>query len=191
MALKKRRVKRHLLVMGLNITSLIDVLTVLIFFLVKSMTVTSVVISPPADLKIPKTVSDTPIEDSVSISISNNELRLNNEVVLKLENGYVEKKLLDSDQRTIKPLKELLEKEYSKKYQPLENASVSVTAKKGERVPASNSQSQSTKSEPTEKFQGKIIIQADKDLPFHSIQFLLHTAAVSGFTDYQFVVAPK
>jgi biopolymer transport protein ExbD len=188
MALKKRRVKRHLLVMGLNITSLIDVLTVLIFFLVKSMTVTSVVISPPADLKIPKTVSDTPLEDSVSISISNNELRLNNEFVLKLENGYVEKKLLDSDQRTIKPLKELLEKEYSKKYQSLENASVS---KKSERLPASNIQNQSTKNEPTEKFQGKIIIQADKDLPFHSIQFLLHTAAVSGFTDYQFVVAPK
>lgn len=191
MALKKRRVKRHLLVMGLNITSLIDVLTVLIFFLVKSMTVTSVVISPPPDLKIPKTVSDTPIEDSVSISISNNELRLNNEVVLKLENGYVEKKLLDTDQRTIKPLKELLEKEYSKKYQPLEGATTSANPKKGERLPASNNPTQSAKNDPPEKFQGKIIIQADKDLPFHSIQYLLHTAAVSGFTDYQFVVAPK
>jgi biopolymer transport protein ExbD len=162
MALKKRRPKRHLLELGLNITSLIDVLTVLIFFLLKSMTVTSVVISPPADLVIPRTASDTPLEDSVSVSLSNQELRMNNEVVVKLTDGQFDKTDFDSDRRTLKNLKTLLDKAAQEKRQPA-----------------------------ADELPTKIIIQADKDLPFHTIQFLLHTAALSGFTDYQFVVAPK
>lgn len=162
MALKKKRPKRHLLEMGLNITSLIDVLTVLIFFLVKSMTVNSVVITPPVDLVIPKTTSDTPLEDSVSVALSKQELRMNNELVLKLADGQFDKSVFENDRRTIKALRVLLDK-----------------ASQDKRQPASDLL-------PT-----KIIIQADKDLPFHTVQYLLHTAALSGFTDYQFVVAPK
>jgi biopolymer transport protein ExbD len=192
LGLKKKRTRRHLLEMGLNITSLIDVLTVLIFFLLKSMTVNSVAISPPANVNIPKTISETPLENSVSVTISNTELRFNNEVILTLENGIIDKKYFDSDNRTILSLKNLLDQKYAQKIHESNSEAKTLGDLKKDRLPAnSKNQKLNLQSDFNLQIPAKIIIQADKDLPFHTIQFLLHTAALSGFTDYQFVVAPK
>lgn len=154
-----------MLEIGLNITSLIDVLTVLLFFLVKSMSVTTSAVQPPPDIRLPAALSDSKVEEATAVSLSIHELRVNSQVILKLSNGHFDPAQIDSAQETIKALMAILTKERQKKLQLFKGAAGRQF------LPP-----------------GKILIQADKNLPFSTMKFLLHTAAVAGYTDYQFVV---
>lgn len=165
--LRRHKKKRHMLEIGLNITSLIDVLVVLIFFLVKSVTVTSSAVSTPPGIKLPSTNSETKVEESTSVSLSSTQLRVNNEVVLEIHGGFKPSDL-ENDKRTVKSLRAALEKERNKKTE--------VFRKNGDT---------------NFVLPGKILVQADKDIPFDTLKYLLHTTAASGFTDYQFVVTQK
>jgi len=168
MALKKSTTKMRLPEMGLNITSLIDVLTVLIFFLIRTMTVTSSAASPPEGLRLPASISEIQGEESTVVAISQKALRVNHDLVSKLSNGHFVGADLDSDGRTLKKLKELLQREHSKKER------LFVSKNGGEFMPPS-----------------KILIQADKQMRFETLKHVLHTISVAGYTDYQFVIEPR
>lgn len=151
-----------------NITSLLDVLTVLLFFLIKSSTVSSLQLSPPEGVVLPNAIVAEEAKEAIKIAVSHTALMVNSEVMMKIDNkGRFPAGELAEDQRTIKPLQEFLRAEYQKKKDFYKGV-----AKEGDpNIPA-----------PT------LLIQADHKLPFGTIKYILHTAAISGFGDYQFVV---
>lgn len=150
----------------LNINALMDVLTVLLFFLIKSFTVTSQSITIPDNVRMPSSiVKDEEIEDGMNVTLSHDQLILNNNVILKLRNGEFSAQDIGSDGRTITNLKTLLQKEFKKKQDVLKKAANS------DETPA-----------------GKITIVSDKRLKFKTLKYLLHTASSSGYSDYQFVI---
>lgn len=163
-----RKKKRHMLEMGLNITSLIDVLTVILFFLVKSMSVTTAAVKPPPDIRLPAAVSNSKVVEATSVALSLRDLRVNGQVILTLKNGKFAAAQLSRDGQEIKVLQTALTKERQKKLALFKGVS-------GKKFLAPR----------------KILIQADKDLPFDTIKYVLHTAAVAGYTDYQFVVIQR
>ncbi|MGE0615227.1 MAG: ExbD/TolR family protein [Bacteriovoracia bacterium] len=160
----KHRRKRHI-EGDLNINALMDVLTVLLFFLIQSYTVSTTAITPPKGMRLPASTSMTKIEESVSVSLSATELRANNQLLLKLHRGQLSPIDLGEDQRTITVLKSFLEKEYRKKNQIYEGAGDLSF------LPAAS-----------------VLVQADKDLPFALVKHVLNTVATVGYKDYQFVV---
>jgi biopolymer transport protein ExbD len=165
---KKSGRKNNLPEFNVNITALMDILTVLLFFLVKSFTVSSSTLTPPDDVKLPEAIVQENAKEAITVSVSVNEVRFNNEVIIRLKNGRYPQAILGSDKRTLLPLFKLLDAEDKKRkeiYKQLAN---------DEFFPS-----------------GKILIQADQKLPFRILKFVLHTAAITGYKDYQFLVVSK
>ncbi len=166
MALKKKKIKKiNLPELNVNITALLDVLTVLLFFLVKSFTTSSVSTVPPEDLRLPASIIQDEVEESMTVILSRDQLIVQDKLVATLNKGSFKATDIGSDERTITKLKEILDGEYTKRSRIFKNAG------NLDFLPP-----------------GKITITSDKRLQFGAIKHLLYTAAQSGYTDYQFVV---
>ncbi len=171
MSLKKnsRRInRRELPEMSLNMNALMDVLTVLLFFLLKSISMGAAEINTPKDLKLPIAISEDKAENAVTVSVSMDELRANDKTLSKLRKGRLAHNDLESDQRTVRALKEYLSKEMNKRmevYRGSGNTGFLPDA--------------------------KILIQADKNISFSTLKLILHTVAVVGYSSYEFVVTKE
>jgi biopolymer transport protein ExbD len=161
----KKRKRREMLEFTLNVTSLMDVLTVLLFFLVKSYSVSQAALQTPQGLRLPASTAKGELEETVAVALTQKELRVNNQVLIKLDNGKFPPKEIGKDGKTITALKKMLDAEYGKR-----NA---VFAEEGsaDNLPP-----------------GRVIIQSDKMLEFALVKYVLHTAAQAHYNDYEFVV---
>lgn len=161
--IKKRH--RHLPEQNLNITSLMDVLSVLLFFLIKSFSMTASQIDIPDGIRVPAAVSQEQMEEGIAVSLSKDSLIFQGQVIAKLNNGRFNPSDIGSDRRTIVPLQAILDKENKKRMAIFKNAgSLSM-------LPP-----------------GKIIVQSDKNLTYGTMKYLLHTASYANYNDFQFVV---
>lgn len=163
--IRKKRRKREMLEFSLNITSLMDVLTVLLFFLMKSFSVSASVLNPPEGVRLPSSTFKGAVEETVTLAMSEKEIRANDQVIVQIKGGRFLPDQLGRDQRTITALKAFLDEQFKKRNEIY----------KGQIEPASLPP-------------GKVLIQADRSLTFASLKYLFHTAAAAGYTDYQFVV---
>jgi biopolymer transport protein ExbD len=153
---------------GLNITSLMDILTVIVIFLVKTLTLASESSSVAEDIRLPYVATDVAAEEATVISLSQKEVRVNQDVVIRLgKNTTVPPNELAPDHRTLLRVKDRLDKERAKKLALLKAKGVGTVAP------------------------GKIIIQADKDLAFDTVKYVLNTVSVVGYTDLQFLTIAK
>lgn len=150
-----------------NITSLMDVLTVLLFFLIMNAQVAPVEITTPEGITLPDSVSSTVPKTAIRLALTQKALMINDKVILKLEGGRFPASQLEQDARIVKALKEELTKEYAK----TEEFFKDVADKDAGLLPTP-----------------PLLIQADKNVPFGTMKLILHTAAASGFGDFQFVV---
>ena len=159
------RKKRRALEMedNVNITALMDVLTVLLFFLIKSFSVSASTLTPPKGVTLPRSDAQSEVNEAVKVSLSAFELRADQKVLVKLRNGVLPRSSIGKDGRTIAALDRYLKTQKKKKQK--------VT--QGQALP------------------GKIIIQADQKLKFKTLKYLFHTVSQSGYSDYQFAIQKK
>lgn len=164
--LRKKRRKKEMLDLSLNITSLMDVLTVLLFFLLKSFSVASNTLTAPPGVRLPASEVKGKIEETVVVAMTSQGVLANSELVVKVDKGgrFLASDL-GADQRTLMPLKKFLDVQFAKRNKIF-----------------------GTEVDLTQLPPGRILFQADKELPFATLKHLLHTAAASGYSDYQFVV---
>ncbi len=163
--IKSTRGHRHHPEMSMNITALMDILTVLLFFLIKSYNVSASSLTPPKDITLPKSRTEDKAEQSIVLAITKTAVLLNNDPIAQLQQGNFARRDIAGDNRTVLPIKKILDQEQKKRlaiYKDEGNLSF---------LPP-----------------GKILIQADYKLPFNVLKYLLHTAAISGYSDYQFVI---
>jgi biopolymer transport protein ExbD len=159
---------------SLNITSLMDVLTVLLFFLVKSFSVADSVHSPMDGVQLPVSAeAKAALEETVAIAVTAKGIRASDKPELMIfEQGRPRAAELADDKRTLAPLKEYLGLQFARRNQVLAGAALASANPAAGATPPP----------------GKILIQTDKDLPFGILKLVLHTAAEAGYSDYQFVV---
>lgn len=148
---------------SLNITPLMDVLTVLLFFMVRLFSVNHTNIVAPDDLRLPASASQEQVEEGPTVVLSRGVLILDGQTLMTLKDGRFQSKDIAADQRTLTPLKAALDREYGKRMSIFKGV------------------------DPNFLPPAKIIIQSDKRLPFGVMKHLLHTAAQAHYTDYQFV----
>lgn len=153
---------------NVNITALMDVLTVLLFFLIKSLTVNSLSLETTKGIRLPASTVDMQAEEAIQVSLSDKELRVGANVIMNLKNKSFAESDIGVDGRTLLPLKTFLDKQVQRKY-GFYGKDFDLS-----KLPPN-----------------QILIQADKDLPFKLVKYMLHTVAVSGYQDYQFVVVPE
>lgn len=155
---RKRKVQSSFI---LNITALLDILVILIFFLLKSYSTDPAQINTVSSIKLPESTSTQKLIDAVSMTVTQEGVYVDNQKIIPLENGIIGN--VKRDGKTIVPLYDALRK-------AAENA----------KFIAKNSKDL--------KFDGKITLQADKKLRFHVLKDIMMTAGQAEYEEFKFLV---
>jgi biopolymer transport protein ExbD len=172
MALKKAR--RAVEPASLNITSMMDMMTIILVFLLKSYSTQDISVAPSEDLELPiSTVKKAP-EMAVNVIVSKKNIVVDGVPIVGLEkvpdadNPGQSKLQIPEDQRNGQLIDSLLD-ELSKK---------ADTAKDIGKQSGSEEHA----------FKGRLLIQCDKKLPFEVLRQVMYTAGQAQFSEFKFVV---
>jgi biopolymer transport protein ExbD len=145
---------------ALQITSMIDIFTIMVFFLLKSYSASSVVnTGPTSDIRLPTSNSETASVESLKVIISKTGIFVDDKKVIELKDGKMALGQAETnDPQFIKALFEELDKQ----------------AEKSRGIASVNSEV---------KFEGKIVMQADEGLSYDLLKKVMYTATLAGFND--------
>jgi biopolymer transport protein ExbD len=148
----------------LQITSMIDMFTIILVFLLKSYASSSVEIAVNQNVVLPSsTASQAPIE-ALKLVVSKTGIFVDDKEVAKIENGQILKPYLDSkDEKFVRPLYDALK----------------AQADKSKAIAKQNSDV---------NFEGKVIFQADQTLDYKLLRKVMYTSSFAGYTDFKFAV---
>ena len=149
---------------GLQITSMIDMFTIILVFLLKSYASSSVDIAVNQNMVLPSsTASMAPVE-ALKLAVSKTGIYVDDKQVAKIENGLILKDYLDSkDEKFIRPLYDALK----------------AQADKSKAIAKQNTDI---------NFEGKVIFQADQGLDYKLLRKVMYTSSFAGYTDFKFAV---
>ena len=107
----KKKKWREAKEMHLNISSLMDILTILLLFLIINFDSQEANVKPPKDLKLPGSSSERQVKLAIKITISHQEIRVEDHTVATFVNGKPKPRDIDKTNNTIKPLLRELRKQ--------------------------------------------------------------------------------
>lgn len=157
---KKRRVKKG--PMEIDITSLLDILVILLVFLLKSYNSSGVTVDIPKEIKLPYSETQDLNNAGVMIQVSTKKIWVDSETILDLDNKP--NKVYDQGNRRIVPLYDVL----VKKRDEINNLH--------RQVPEAT------------KFTGIANLIIDKTIKYSYVKKIMYTCAAAGFQKYKFVV---
>ncbi len=156
-----RRDKNELEEGNLNITSLMDVVSIIVVYLLKSYGTDPVVITPTAGQKVPMSRADAPIQDGVPVYVSQRSITFGSQRVVQLdENGDVDPAAVQGN--LIGPLYDLMAEEADRSKQ--------TSASKGE------------------EWKGTVIMVGDQKMKFSTLVKVMYTAGKAEYAQYAFCV---
>jgi len=159
---KKTRVSSE---MALQITSMADIFTIILVFLLKSFAMSPVNISPPSGMMIPEAQAGALNKEALKLEITQNGVQVESKPVLVLKNfRFAPGEILGN--LSSQSLNTALEKEH-KRQELISKSNLDV------------------------KVDSKILIIADKKVPYVTVKSVLASAALNGFTDFKLVVVQK
>ena len=161
---KKRR--RGSRVFDIDITSLLDILVILLVFLLKSYNSSGVAVDVPKDITLPDSDSLDLNSAGVMIQVSKDKIWVDSKTILDSKNAP--KKLYDHGKRRIIPLYDEL-------------------AKKVEEIQTLHKQ----EPEVAKKFSGVANLIIDKTTKYSYVKQIMYTCAAAGFKKFKFVVLAK
>jgi biopolymer transport protein ExbD len=96
---------------GLNITSMTDMFTILLVFLLQNFAAGEVQIDPAEGVRLPQSVTEKNPVDGARVSVSSKEIKFDQKVVALIKNNQVDTaSLSSSDKQFIQPLFDELKK---------------------------------------------------------------------------------
>lgn len=141
---------------GLNITSMTDMFTILLVFLLQNFAAGEVHIDPAEGVRLPQSLTDKNPVDGARVSVSAKEIKFDQKVVALIKDSKVDTASLDAnDNQFIKPLFDELKKLNT------DNEKLGKT--------------------------GKVLLQADQDLPYATLKKIMYTASMAGFPNLKLV----
>ncbi len=161
---KKSRIEQH--EQPLNITAMMDLMTIILVYLLKSYSADPANIMPQSDLSMPFSTTRMKLEAAVPLAISKNSILVNDKEVCKIVNFKVDpncKEGKSDEQYLIQTLFSALDAERQKQ----------------EEIAAYNS---------AQQFKGLVLIMGDKNIPFRVVSEVLYTAGQAQFGNFKFVV---
>jgi biopolymer transport protein ExbD len=159
---KARRVKRDRAgeIRELNITAMMDMMTIILVFLLKSYMTSSSAVTMTEDLKIPRSTTVAKPQDNINLTITLNQVAVNDKAACPVVNGAIPNDYREGNGRLISPVFDSLGKEVEK-------------------------QKYIAKFNPKQPFTGKVNIIADKRIPYHTILDVLYTAGQAELGQYK------
>jgi biopolymer transport protein ExbD len=150
-------------VLDIDITSLLDILTILLVFLLQSYNSSGVIINVPDGIELPRSASESLNNFGVNIQVSKTNIWVDDKEVLSAESAG-DSTVFDEGGRRIVPLYDELVK-------------IKETIKQSEML-----------SPQAKKFSGIANLVVDKSLKYSYLKRVMYTAASAGFKEFKFVV---
>lgn len=148
----------------LNITAMMDMMTILLVFLLKSFASSSAAVTASEDVRPPVSTTRATPKDTVAVTITPKTLMVGDKEVLRLQNGQIPADKLQG--RLVLPLDAQLKKEVDKlKYIAERN--------------------------PDAPFSRELSVIADRKVPYDMLLTVLYTAGQNELENYRFVVLKK
>ena len=148
----------------LNITAMMDMMTIILVFLLKSYAASALMLTQSEDIKPPISSTRAVPKDTVAVTITTQDILVGDRVVVTLENGQVPPRLLDG--RLVKPLDQALRHEVDKL----------------KTIAARN---------PSAPFSRELSVIGDRKIPYDLLLTVLYTAGQAELENYRFVVLQK
>ncbi len=169
----KRASRRGQEEQSLSITSMMDIMTILLVFLLKSYSTDDISIAASDDLQIPVSSSIKPPKLAVNVVVSQVDIVVDGQWVLNLEEVPDD----ESGEMTVQvPEAEKRGQMISSFYESL-SAKADTAKSLGERTQSGDFD-----------FKGQVLLQCDKRLPFNVIREVMFTAGQAQFGEFRFVV---
>jgi biopolymer transport protein ExbD len=163
---RKKRIERDNAgqIRELNIVAMMDMMTIILVFLLKSYTASAISLTQSEDIKPPVSSTRATPRDTVAVTITPRDILLGDRVVVVLQNGQIPPSVLNG--RLVVPLDQALRKEVEKlKY-----------------IAARN---------PQAPFSKELSVIGDKRIPYDLLLTVLYTAGQNELENYRFVVLQK
>jgi biopolymer transport protein ExbD len=149
----------------LNITAMMDMMTIILVFLLKSYSASSLSVNLGEELRIPQSTTQVAPQDNVSVTISMSEVAVNDRAVLRMQAGLVPPSAKEggrADAFFVGPIHEALAKEVEK-------------------------QKYIARYNPGAPFSGRLNVIADKRVPYRTVMEVLYTAGQAELGEYKFM----
>jgi biopolymer transport protein ExbD len=141
----------------LNITSMTDMFTLMLVFLLQNFAATTVEIKTHEGLTLPNSSTSKNPVLSVQIAVSKSEIRVGEKVIARIQNNDVISADIDpQDTNFIQPL-----------FKELQVIAQDPNIKKDEK--------------------NQVMLQADQDLPYQTLRKVMYTASMAGFPQVKLV----
>ncbi len=150
----------------LNIVAMMDMMTIILVFLLKSYQASTLNVNMSADLTIPASTTQIHPQENITVTVSVNELAVNDRAVLPLERGIIPPKYKDGRRAEafyVGPIYDALKKEVDKQ---------KYIAQYNKNAP----------------FSGRINVVADKKISYRTLMEILYTAGQAELGEYKFMV---
>ncbi len=166
----RRRRRKHRETAGeikeLNIVAMMDMMTILLVFLLKSYQASSINVNMGEHLAIPASTTQLAPQDNITITVSMNELTVNDRKVLDLQRGTIPARAKEGgkdDAFYVGAVYDALKREVDKqKYIAQFNK--------------------------TAPFSGRVNVVADKKITYRTLMDVLYTAGQAELGEYKFMV---
>lgn len=169
----KKKNRRSPTEAGLTITSMMDMMTIILVFLLKSYSTEDISVAPSDDLQIPLSSAEKPPKLAVNVIVSRKDIVVDGDWVVDLEQGVDEE---TGEEEIAVPDDEKRGQLISKLYDAL--------LEKAETAKDIGIRTDSAEFE----FKGEILLQCDRRLPFSVIREVMFTAGQAQFGNFRFVV---
>lgn len=146
-----------------NINSLMDIMTILLVFLLKSYSADPVQLKAAPDLKPPFSTAQLKADQSATVTVTLNNILVDDSPVLKIEQGKVDEAHRSGGGFMIDPLFEALQS-------------------------AVENQKQIASFNKAAEFSGIITVISDRNVPFSLLSQVMYTAGQAEFNKFKFLV---
>lgn len=150
----------------LTITSLMDIMTIILVFLLKSYSANPVQLKGGKELKLPFSNAEQDPTESAAITVTLNDIIVTDDSVAKLDDGKLNESDLGTDGFMIDPLYEALQAEIDKKKE-IARFNKSTT------------------------FSEIVTVIADRHVPFSLLSKVMYTAGQASFSKFKFAVVKR
>lgn len=150
----------------LNIVAMMDMMTIILVFLLKSYQASTLNVNMSADLSIPVSTTQLQPQENITVTVSMSELAVNDRAVVPLEKGVIPAKYKDGRRAEafyVGPVYDALKKEVDKQ---------KYIAQYNKNAP----------------FSGRINVVADKKISYRTLMEVLYTAGQAELGEYKFMV---
>jgi biopolymer transport protein ExbD len=161
---QKRRNKVEHQSEDLNVVPMMDMMTIILVFLLKSLSASSANIPQGDDLRLPRSSIDTPPSSALQVIISRVSVSVNGRFIAALQNGVVDASLKrgGGNGLLINPLADHMREQVQ--------IARTLSSRSGQ------------------EFRGEVAIIADRGLPSRTVYEVLYTCGQAGFADFRLLV---